>query len=93
MSLRQLRLLDGKPTRLISLAQRTPNSHQIPAGVSWPALDAALRAAGVVVGGSYGPYQGKLFRIGHMGEQARPELVAGALAVIERVLLDLGHTV
>lgn len=74
-----------------SASSPTATAVLIPSGITWTQLDSALRAAGVCVGGSYGPYQGKLFRIGHMGEQARPTQLAAALDVIEEVLRSLGY--
>ncbi len=52
-------------------------------------MNAALRARGVVVAGSYGPYSDKLFRIGHMGSQANKDTLAVALDEIAAVLEDL----
>jgi NitT/TauT family transport system ATP-binding protein len=49
-------------------------------------IDAALRGNGMVVGGSYGPLAGKIFRIGHMGSQADADLVERGMNVIERVI-------
>jgi aspartate aminotransferase-like enzyme len=42
----------------------------------------------VVFGGSYGPLKGKVFRIGHMGSQARLERVEKAMDALEEVLAD-----
>ncbi len=64
----------------------TVSAVNVPAGWTWEAFDAALREKGLVVGGSYGPMAGKVFRIGHMGHQARMELVEQALDVIREVL-------
>lgn len=64
----------------------TVTAVKIPPGMSWPALDAALRRQGLVVAGSYGPLAGKIFRLGHMGSQADQGLVERALAVIARVI-------
>ncbi len=36
--------------------------------------------------GSYGKLAGKVFRIGHMGSQARMELVEKALNVLEEIV-------
>lgn len=58
----------------------------VPEGWTWPALDRALRAKGMAVGGSYGPLAGKVFRIGHMGSQADHGVVARGLGVLEEVL-------
>ncbi len=53
---------------------------------SWEQFDAALRRRGLVVGGSYGPLSGKVFRIGHMGSQADMDLLEKAMDIIQRVL-------
>lgn len=55
---------------------------------SWDEFDTALRARGLVVGGSYGALAGKVFRLGHMGSQADPDLVARGLDTIAAVLKD-----
>ncbi len=64
----------------------TVTAAKIPAGWSWPDLDSSLRARGVVVGGSYGPLADKVFRIGHMGSQAKRELVERGMDILEAVL-------
>jgi aspartate aminotransferase-like enzyme len=64
----------------------TVTAAHVPDGWGWPDFDAALRAHGVGVAGSYGPLAGKVFRIGHMGSQAQAELVRCGLEVIAEVL-------
>ena len=64
----------------------TVTAAKIPAGWSWTDLDSALRARGMVVGGSYGPLADKVFRIGHMGSQANRELVERGMDILEHVL-------
>lgn len=64
----------------------TVTAAKLPAGWTWPALDKALRTHGMAVGGNYGHLAGKVFRIGHMGAQADPELVARGMDVLEGVL-------
>jgi aspartate aminotransferase-like enzyme len=64
----------------------TVTAAKIPAGWSWEDLDQELRARGLVVGGSYGSLAGKVFRIGHMGSQAKRDLVERGLDVLEEVL-------
>jgi aspartate aminotransferase-like enzyme len=64
----------------------TVTAAKIPTGWSWEDLDQELRARGLVVGGSYGPLAGKVFRIGHMGSQAKRDLVERGLDVLEEVL-------
>lgn len=68
------------------IASPTVSAARIPDGWAWPAFDAALRAQGMVVGGNYGPLAGKVFRIGHMGNQARTELVERGMDVLEAVI-------
>ncbi len=55
----------------------------VPDGFGWAEFDASLRSEGLVVGGSYGPLAGKVFRLGHMGSQADRILVDRALDIIE----------
>ena len=64
----------------------TVTAAKIPVGWSWTDLDSALRARGMVVGGSYGPLADKVFRIGHMGSQANRELVKRGMDILEDVL-------
>ena len=64
----------------------TVTAARIPPGWTWPDLDRGLRGRGMVVGGSYGPLAGKVFRIGHMGSQADGELVGRGMDVLEEVL-------
>jgi aspartate aminotransferase-like enzyme len=64
----------------------TVTAAKVPVDWSWVDLDSALRARGVVVGGSYGPLAEKVFRIGHMGSQANRELVERGMDILEEVL-------
>lgn len=64
----------------------TVTAVNVPDGVDWPEFNLQLRRHGLVVGGSYGPMAGKVFRLGHMGTQADMELVGQALNVIENVV-------
>jgi aspartate aminotransferase-like enzyme len=68
------------------IASPTVTAANVPDGWSWKEFDEALRQHGMAVGGSYGPLAGKVFRIGHMGNQARQGLVAQGMGVIEMVL-------
>lgn len=54
----------------------------VPAGLTWESWDRRLREKGLVAAGSYGPLAGKIFRLGHMGSQADPDLAIRALDVI-----------
>jgi aspartate aminotransferase-like enzyme len=60
----------------------TVTAAYVPAGLTFAEFDRRLRERGLVVGGSYGPLTGKVFRLGHMGSQADLELVDRALDVI-----------
>lgn len=64
----------------------TVTAARIPAGFTWPEWRNALASRGLVVGGSLGPMNGKVFRLGHMGTQADPDRMAQALAVMKEVL-------
>jgi len=59
---------------------------RVPDTMAWDTLRARLADQGLGVGGSLGPLADKVFRIGHMGSQARVELVQRGMDVIERVL-------
>ncbi len=63
----------------------TVTAVNVPDGIEWPEFDTKLRQHGLVVGGSYGPLAGKVFRLGHMGTQADKELVRQALHVLDEV--------
>jgi aspartate aminotransferase-like enzyme len=61
----------------------TVTAVKLPEGVAWRDFDARLRRRGLVVGGSWGPMAGRIFRLGHMGTQADLRLVKQALDVLE----------
>ena len=67
----------------------TVTSVQIPEAASWTEFDQALRRQGLVVGGSYGPLSGKVFRLGHMGSQADMGLAEKTIDVLDRVFRDI----
>ena len=69
-----------------AICSPTVTAARIPEGWTWTDLDQELRTRGLVVGGSYGPLADKVFRIGHMGSQARRELVEQGLDILEQVL-------
>ena len=57
------------------------------ASVTFDTFQGALSPYGEwVVAGSYGPLEGKVFRLGHMGTQADKGLVAQALEAIRKML-------
>ncbi|RPI23684.1 MAG: alanine--glyoxylate aminotransferase family protein, partial [Chloroflexota bacterium] len=64
----------------------TVTAVKVPESITWPELDSRFRLRGLVVGGSYGPLSGKVFRLGHMGSQADLDLVELALDAIRQVV-------
>jgi aspartate aminotransferase-like enzyme len=68
-----------------AVSSPTVTAVQVPQGITWKELDCRLREHGMVVGGNYGPLAGKVFRLGHMGTQADPDLMRTALEVLARV--------
>jgi aspartate aminotransferase-like enzyme len=64
----------------------TVTAARIPDGHTWETWDRRLRDQGLVVAGSYGPLADKVFRLGHMGSQADPDLMKRALEVIAGAL-------
>jgi aspartate aminotransferase-like enzyme len=67
----------------------TVTAVNVPEKIEWSELDRRFRGHGLVVGGSYGPLTGKVFRLGHMGSQAHMELLGKALDVIENVMKEM----
>lgn len=57
----------------------------IPEGQSYGEFDQKVRAYGMGIGGSFGPMEGKIFRLGHMGTQATLQNVRDALEVLRKV--------
>ncbi len=68
------------------LSSPTVTAPFVPPKWTWKELDQALRARGMVVGGSYGPLAGRVFRIGHMGSQADMDLLCRGMDILEDVL-------
>ncbi len=64
----------------------TVTAVKVPESIGWEELDRRLRARGVGAGGNYGPLAGKVFRLGHMGSQAREDLVEAALEALREAL-------
>jgi aspartate aminotransferase-like enzyme len=72
-----------------AVSSPTVTAVKVPEGISWTELDCHMREQGLAVGGNYGPLAGKVFRLGHMGTQANPELIGKALDVLARVCSPL----
>ncbi len=69
-----------------AVAAPTVTAAYLPKGATWHAWRQQLKSAGLAVAGSFGPMQDKVFRLGHMGEQADMDLLRQALAIIARLL-------
>ncbi|KAB3529170.1 pyridoxal-phosphate-dependent aminotransferase family protein [Alkaliphilus serpentinus] len=63
-----------------------------PEGINDLEFRKILAEEGIVVAGGLGPYAGKLFRLGHMGNIDTHDLVS-AIATIERALYRVGYHV
>lgn len=74
--------------RSTSFSAPTVTAVKVPQHIGWEELDRRLRARGMVVGGSWEKLAGKVFRIGHMGYQARREIVERGMDVLEEVIRD-----
>ena len=75
-------------------ANKMPNvtGVYVPDGVNGDKLRAALlNDFNIEIGTSFGPLAGKVWRIGAMGYNARPDCVLQTLAALEIVLAALGH--
>jgi aspartate aminotransferase-like enzyme len=68
----------------------TVTAVKVPQEVGWSQLDDSLRRRGMVVGGSYGPLAGEVFRIGHMGCQADMDLMERGMDTLAEVVQELG---
>lgn len=64
----------------------TVTAIMVPQGRRWSEWRAELRGRGLAVGGSHGPMAEKVFRLGHMGGQARTTLVERALEAMKDAL-------
>jgi aspartate aminotransferase-like enzyme len=76
----------------LAIQSPTVTAVNIPESITWQALDSRLRHHGLVVGGSYGPLAGKVFRLGHMGTQADMALAELAIDVLSRISQELNLT-
>jgi aspartate aminotransferase-like enzyme len=61
-----------------------------PAGIDDAAFRSVLAEEGVMVAGGLGPYAGKMFRLGHMGNIDTHDMVS-AIAAIERAMYLVGY--
>ncbi len=70
-----------------NIASPTVTAVKVPNDLKWNFLNAKLRARSMAVGGSLGKLAGKVFRIGHMGQQANIDLLEHGMDILEYVLL------
>ncbi len=76
------------------VANKMPNvtGVYVPAGINPDAVRSAmLNHFNIEIGTSFGPLHGKVWRIGAMGYNARPDCVLNTLAALEVVLAAQGH--
>lgn len=67
----------------------TVTAIKVPENTTWDFLNQRFREQGLVVGGSYGPLSGKVFRIGHMGYQANILMAHKAMEILEKTFKSL----
>jgi aspartate aminotransferase-like enzyme len=68
----------------------TVTAFKVPEGyVASEIIEHMLKEYNVLVAGSYGEFEGKILRIGHMGENARFDRVIFTLEMLEKTLTDL----
>ncbi len=58
----------------------------VPGGSTFFEFNQRIRSHGMGIGGSFGPLEGKIFRIGHMGSQATMKNAEAALDVLAKVI-------
>ena len=69
----------------------TVTAVQIPDGMDCNRiLDKMRREHNIMITGSFGPFAGKLLRIGHMGANANEPDVDETLQALRQVILELG---
>ncbi len=68
-------------------ASPTVTAVNVPKTINWQNLNTRLRARGMAVGGSLEKLSGKVFRIGHMGQQANMDILEHGMDILEYILL------
>lgn len=69
-----------------AITSPTVTAVKLPATIKWGDFNQACLQKGLAIAGSYGKLSGKVFRIGHMGNQARMDLLKEGLDIIETVI-------
>lgn len=70
-------------------ASATVTAAYLPASLSFSEFNQACQARGLKLAGSYGELNNKIFRIGHMGQQANLDLLKPALAQLEILIREV----
>jgi aspartate aminotransferase-like enzyme len=70
-------------------ASDSVTSVHMPEGIEWSALNRELRARGLVLAGGQGALNGKIFRIGHLGDVSVSDIIR-AIEVLEQGAIALG---
>lgn len=79
---------------LVEHSSPTVTAMELPRGVDEARVrELAWRKHNTMIAGSWGPLQGKLIRVGHMGVQASAERLARAFLALGSALRDLGLNV
>jgi alanine-glyoxylate transaminase/serine-glyoxylate transaminase/serine-pyruvate transaminase len=79
---------------LVEHSSPTVTAMELPRGVDEARVrELAWRKYNTMIAGSWGPLQGKLIRVGHMGVQASAERLARAFLALGSALRDLGLNV
>ncbi|ETW02495.1 hypothetical protein, variant [Aphanomyces invadans] len=73
----------------LEFAAPTVTALHVPPHIAWDSFAQALKREHLICGGNYGHLAGKVFRIGHMGSQGKPELVRAAMQSVARALTSL----
>lgn len=71
---------------------RTVTAARVPDGFDWKAINAAVKAEGVVLAGGQGPLTGQIFRLGHLGSVTLGEIL-DAIGVLEEVSIRFERAV
>ncbi|MCS7082424.1 MAG: alanine--glyoxylate aminotransferase family protein [Bacteroidetes bacterium] len=78
-----LRLASAQPSNALTALW-------LPDGVSWEALNRALKRRGLTVAEGQGPWRGRVFRVSHLGYYDAFDMLA-AMAAIEEALQELDY--
>jgi aspartate aminotransferase-like enzyme len=86
LCIKNLADLDIKVYKDSALAAPGVTAAFVPSSIYWPDFDLKLRENGIALGGNYGDLANRVFRIGHMGTQARPDMIKEFFALFTMIL-------